>query len=302
MKPCVYTTLSGMWLDAASRVPRTKTVCFRSGRKWVRAKELLRQFGTVRVLFRQQDEPGDVLRCRFVADLVKINFREEFAADDEARAWLDKHLWLQRDVIKRRPRSERDATWQSQYKAWETDPFLRSQTWYSVLGVQEINPIRLSRLRKLDGGPLAADFRRGYALCHYPDALIRPADPTNVRHESDDPEGKFEGRLRVLFIRHRERERRLRAAKIRSVLRSLGRLQCEVPACSFDFEDRYGSLGREYAQVHHLKPLATAAARRRTTLDDLAIVCANCHMMIHRGGKCRPLKEISAAIAHRNGV
>jgi hypothetical protein len=28
---------------------------------------------------------------------------------------------------------------------------------------------------------------------------------------------------------------------------------------------------------------------REVKLKDLAVVCANCHVMIHMGGKCRPL-------------
>jgi 5-methylcytosine-specific restriction protein A len=51
--------------------------------------------------------------------------------------------------------------------------------------------------------------------------------------------------------------------------------------------------------VHHLRPLAAADARQRNTLHDLAIVCANCHEMIHRDGACRALKEVSAAMRHQ---
>jgi predicted HNH restriction endonuclease len=69
-------------------------------------------------------------------------------------------------------------------------------------------------------------------------------------------------------------------------------LKCEVPGCGFDFEAVYGELGRDYAQVHHLKPLGDRTTPSETKLNDLAIVCANCHAMIHRGGKCRPLDKL----------
>ena len=65
-----------------------------------------------------------------------------------------------------------------------------------------------------------------------------------------------------------------------------------VSKCGFDFEAVYGELGRDYAQVHHLKPLADRTKPSQTKLDDLAVVCANCHAMIHRGGKCRPLDKL----------
>jgi hypothetical protein len=106
--------------------------------------------------------------------------------------------------------------------------------------------------------------------------------------------GMREGQLKRRLVIHREREARLRKAKIDKVLELCkGRLICEVPGCGFDFFKKYGDLGFGYAHVHHLVPLAqTNSRRRRTTLDDLAIVCANCHAMIHRGGDCRDLADL----------
>jgi predicted HNH restriction endonuclease len=107
----------------------------------------------------------------------------------------------------------------------------------------------------------------------------------------------FEGALRQLFINHRRREWQLREKKIHlAKAANGGRLVCEVPGCGFDFVDRYGEIGEGYAQVHHLIPLHEAPSEGlAVSLGDLAIVCANCHVMIHRGGKCRPLEEIIAS-------
>jgi len=66
----------------------------------------------------------------------------------------------------------------------------------------------------------------------------------------------------------------------------------KVPGCNFDFETIYGELGKDFAHVHHLKPLADRESPSETSLDDLAVVCTNCHSMIHRGGKCRSLGEL----------
>jgi 5-methylcytosine-specific restriction protein A len=110
----------------------------------------------------------------------------------------------------------------------------------------------------------------------------------------DDDEIKAcEGEKRIALIRHRKREQKLRVAKLKQALEKHdGRLICEVPRCGFDFENTYGALGKEFAHVHHLKPLGNRELPSETSLDDLAIVCANCHAMIHRGGKCRPLDEL----------
>jgi hypothetical protein len=105
---------------------------------------------------------------------------------------------------------------------------------------------------------------------------------------------EFEGEERKRFIKHRMREARLRDEKLQEALRlNQGSLTCEVPRCGLDFLKIYGPLGGGYAQVHHKKPLSAAPQKgRKTTLGDLAVVCANCHAMIHRGGMCRPLAKL----------
>jgi hypothetical protein len=107
----------------------------------------------------------------------------------------------------------------------------------------------------------------------------------------------FEGQIKRSFVVHRSRENRLRHAKIREALnRNRGKLVCEVPGCGFNFAKRYGKIGAGYAQVHHRTPLSAASRKgMRTKLSDLAIVCANCHAMIHKGGECRPLKGLIAS-------
>lgn len=112
---------------------------------------------------------------------------------------------------------------------------------------------------------------------------------------TEDPEfSAYEGQLRLLVVRHRRREQRIRTAKIEATLAAAGRLACEVPGCGFDFERRYGADGRGFAHVHHLRPLASLEAPRLTTLADVAIVCPNCHAMIHLGGACRSLESLLA--------
>jgi 5-methylcytosine-specific restriction enzyme A len=86
-----------------------------------------------------------------------------------------------------------------------------------------------------------------------------------------------------------ERDRRLRTAKKVAVLTAAKRLACEV--CTFDFFERYGELGKEFCEVHHLHPLASGGLRQ-TTLDDLAVVCSNCHRMMHRSDRVLSVEEL----------
>ena len=52
-------------------------------------------------------------------------------------------------------------------------------------------------------------------------------------------------------------------------------------ACSTDFSQLLGGNGVHVLQVHHRKQLALSNVPRVTHLDDLAVLCANCHALIH---------------------
>lgn len=110
---------------------------------------------------------------------------------------------------------------------------------------------------------------------------------------AEDDEG-HEGEVKKLLVKHRRRERKKRAQKIAEALReNKDRLICEVPRCGFDFHEKYGELGVGFAEVHHKKPLSEAPRKGMVVkLADLAIVCANCHRMIHAGRQCRPLDSL----------
>lgn len=118
----------------------------------------------------------------------------------------------------------------------------------------------------------------------------------HLRFYQPDPsdgseDGAIEGELRVAMSRHRARERWLRDRKIAEVKQANdGRLPCQV--CKFDFFAEYGEIGRDYAQVHHLKPLGDRTKPSLTKLSDLAVLCANCHVMVHRYGQVRPLDSL----------
>jgi 5-methylcytosine-specific restriction endonuclease McrA len=90
------------------------------------------------------------------------------------------------------------------------------------------------------------------------------------------PEGKEKERL------HRIRERNNQAvleAK-REFKSKHGRLFCE--ACGFDFEETYGTIGKDFIEAHHTIPVSEMMEGHETKIDDLIMLCANCHRMAHR--------------------
>jgi len=83
-------------------------------------------------------------------------------------------------------------------------------------------------------------------------------------------------------ISHYKRERNqtlVKKAKM-SFKKEHGRLFCE--SCSFSFEEKYGSLGNDYIEAHHLTPVSELKEGDSTKIKDLIMLCSNCHRMVHR--------------------
>jgi len=104
--------------------------------------------------------------------------------------------------------------------------------------------------------------------------------PTVDDEEDENFEVK-EGKVIYRLHRHRERDSKITKKKKDQELEHNGTLQCEV--CSFDFYKVYGEIGKGFIECHHKIPLADLDVERQTRLEDLALVCANCHRMLHQG-------------------
>lgn len=98
------------------------------------------------------------------------------------------------------------------------------------------------------------------------------------------------------WVQHFSRERRpeIVGAKKAQVLKTTGGLKCEV--CEFDFKERYGAIGVGFCEVHHKVPLSSLDEETETKLEDLAILCSNCHRMIHRTKPMSGVNEFKTMI------
>lgn len=94
---------------------------------------------------------------------------------------------------------------------------------------------------------------------------------------SDNDNTKTEGGIKVRISKTIERN-----SKMRQLALSEHGYVCQV--CGFDFETAYGSWGKKFVEVHHIKPLSELKGKEVNTdpKKDLAVLCANCHRMIHR--------------------
>lgn len=64
-------------------------------------------------------------------------------------------------------------------------------------------------------------------------------------------------------------------------------------ACGFNFEDRYGEIGKQFIEAHHVVPISDVKMTRMqlNPMRDFIVLCSNCHRMIH---KIRPTPTLEA--------
>jgi 5-methylcytosine-specific restriction enzyme A len=93
---------------------------------------------------------------------------------------------------------------------------------------------------------------------------------------------------------HRRIERNSSASKLAKGTHGV-RCQC----CGFDFVAVYGEIGSGFIEVHHLRPLADLEEGKAIRYDvaaDFAVLCANCHRMIHRQRDPADLADLRARL------
>lgn len=103
-----------------------------------------------------------------------------------------------------------------------------------------------------------------------------------------------EGRVLTRLHRIRERSGKLVSAKKNEAFKQYGRLCCE--ACGFDFSRKYGPKGAGLIDVHHTKPVHTLSQGDVTRLEDLALLCANCHRVVHSSKKWLTVQQVRALV------
>ena len=146
-----------------------------------------------------------------------------------------------------------------------------------------------------EGASIWDEFHSQPQLLNQLAESIRAGSITQEAETPEDGEDEAqEGRILTRIHRSRERNQKL-VAKRKAQRREEcdGALKCE--ACDFDFVVKYGDRGDGFAECHHKIPLAESGATK-TRLDDLAILCANCHRMIHVRKPMLSVEELRSLI------
>ena len=110
-----------------------------------------------------------------------------------------------------------------------------------------------------------------------------------------DPSEFPEGRVVERLHRARERNSRVVALAKQRRLKIAGVLACDC--CGFDFSEVYGGLGAGFIEAHHTLPVSEMGEGHTTRTGDLALVCSNCHRMLHRARPWLGLEQLRDVLA-----
>ncbi len=123
------------------------------------------------------------------------------------------------------------------------------------------------------------------------DELKRILSYTLIPEEvSENKNNLFEGSTRKITVNAYERNQEAR----QQCLIKYGYI-CKV--CEFDFEKKYGTIGKSFIHVHHLKSLSEIKKEYKIDpIEDLRPVCPNCHAMIHKKNPAYIINELKNMI------
>ena len=127
----------------------------------------------------------------------------------------------------------------------------------------------------------------------FADAVIRlqaaefgPSNIATVTTITDLPPSPFEedvkgkeGRVFMRLHSYRERDRNLVIKAKKLFKQKHNKLFCEC--CGFEAQTFYGQRGEDRIQAHHRRPVEELLPDSITIAEDLAMVCPNCHDIIH---------------------
>ena len=155
-----------------------------------------------------------------------------------------------------------------------TSSQLPSQDWtsFSLSAIVPKNSVSTDELK----------FAFGQSFLDLAFAIIPLEENSDAGHDLGEVEGQ---RISI------EAQRYERSRRNRQVCLDTFGYRCMV--CGFDFFEAYGALGSGFAEVHHIEPVSLMAEPRRLKpLEDLVVLCSNCHSMAHRRKPVVPISEL----------
>ncbi|WP_338786271.1 HNH endonuclease [Metabacillus sp. FJAT-53654] len=110
---------------------------------------------------------------------------------------------------------------------------------------------------------------------------LRNYEPTEKTVDlTEDDMGFEEGKKKLRQHIVRERNPQIIKLAKERFKEKHGKLFCEI--CTFDFYEYYGEIGEDFIEGHHTKPVSELQEGEKTKVEDIALVCSNCHKILHR--------------------
>lgn len=98
---------------------------------------------------------------------------------------------------------------------------------------------------------------------------------------------------KILYLHYgRERKQEIINLTKALALRNNKELRCEV--CGFSFFEHYGDRGKNFIEGHHIKPIGLIDENIETKIEDIRLICSNCHRMIHRKFPWLTIEELKS--------
>ena len=116
---------------------------------------------------------------------------------------------------------------------------------------------------------------------HKAEYLIRHLEEEYTRNPQEVDENEIaepyrEGNLHPITVNAHERNQKAKA-------KCIAHYGCCCAVCGFNFEAKYGAVGKGVIEVHHITPLSQISGEYVVDpIKDLIPVCSNCHTIIHR--------------------
>lgn len=100
-----------------------------------------------------------------------------------------------------------------------------------------------------------------------------------------------EGRLLVRLHRYKERDRHF-SRRVRERCKSQGDGLLTCQACGATPSATYGDAGDRAMEAHHRVPIEELQPDSEVRIEDMAMLCANCHRVVHSRKPCYTVEEL----------
>ncbi|WP_196159768.1 HNH endonuclease [Reinekea sp. G2M2-21] len=167
--------------------------------------------------------------------------------------------------------------------------------YFNLKLIEEVDSEKLSLSSLTEKGLKAAPqgpIKLNSDLEEYISGVFSTEDDEYFPDTIKEDHGVYEGVKKQVSVNKYERSTIARAKCIEA-----HGYTCKV--CNLNFEETYGSVGKEFIHVHHIVPIHTIGESYKIDyINDLVPVCPNCHAMLHRevDGKYYSVSELSEIV------